>query len=123
MRLSYPGSIRIVRVPCTGKVELAHILKAFEMGADGVYLVGCMEGNCAYEYGNFRAKKRVRQAAKILDAVGLSGERVRMYNLSSGDAPLFAQYAREMSELIERLGPNPARRVAAEGPRAAASAV
>jgi F420-non-reducing hydrogenase iron-sulfur subunit len=109
MRLSYPTDVRVIRVPCTGKVDLIHILKAFEKGADGVYLVGCMEGSCFYEQGNYRARKRVEQAKKLLEMVGTGGERVRMYNLSSGEAPLFAQYAREMSEHIRALGPNPAK--------------
>lgn len=109
MRLNYPAHVRVVRVPCTGKVDLIHILRAFEKGADGVYLVGCMEGSCFYEQGNFRARKRVEHAQRLLEAVGTGGQRVQMYNLSSGEAPLFAQYAREMSERIMALGPNPAK--------------
>lgn len=105
--MNYPPSIRIIRVPCTGKVDVIHILHAFEKGADGVYLVGCMEGECHYKYGNIRAKKRVEQAKKILDTVGVGAERARMYNLSSSDAPLFVKYAKEMHELILEIGPNP----------------
>jgi F420-non-reducing hydrogenase iron-sulfur subunit len=120
MRLNYPANIKILRVPCTGKVDVIHMLRAFEKGADGVYLVGCMEGNCAFEHGNFRAKKRVAKVASILDKVGIGGGRVRMYNLSSGDAPLFAQYAREMTENILALGPSPVR-VAGAGQGAAAA--
>lgn len=122
MRLNYPANIKIVRVPCTGKVDVIHMLRAFEKGADGVYLVGCMEGNCAFEYGNFRAKKRVAQVAAILEKVGIGGDRVRMYNLSSGDAPLFAQYAREMTENILELGPSPVRSSGAGQGDAAANA-
>ena len=107
MRLTYPSSIKIVRVPCTGKVDILHILRAFEKGADGVYAVGCMEGDCHYNSGNFRARKRVEQAAALLEKVGVGGERVRMYNLSSGEGPKFAEYAVEMYELIKKLGPNP----------------
>ncbi|CAO0823896.1 F420-non-reducing hydrogenase vhu iron-sulfur subunit D [Desulfarculales bacterium] len=109
MRLNYPVHVRIIRVPCTGKVDLIHILRAFEKGADGVYLVGCLEGSCYYEQGNFRARKRVEQAQRLLEVVGSGGERVQMFNLSSGEAPLFAQYACEMSERILALGPNPAK--------------
>ena len=107
MRLSYPGNIRIVKVPCTGKVDIIHILRAFEKGADGVYIVGCMEGDCHYNQGNIRARKRVEHARQILDAVGTGGERVRMYNLSSSEGPRFADYAIEMTEKIKELGPNP----------------
>ncbi len=107
MRLKYPASIKIVRVPCTGKVDILHILRAFEKGADGVYAVGCMEGDCHYNSGNFRARKRVEQARKILDTIGVGGERVNMYNLSSGEGPRFAEYAVEMHKKILNLGPNP----------------
>ena len=107
MRLQYPDNIRIVSVPCTGKVDLIHLLRAFEKGADGVYVVGCMEGECRYNSGNIRARKRVEQAQKILESIGIGGERVQMYNLSSSEGPKFAQFAKEMTEKITALGPNP----------------
>lgn len=107
MRLNYPSSTRIIRVPCTGKVDVLHILHSFEKGADGVYLVGCLEGECHYQSGNFRAKKRVEQAQKILDVIGVGGERVRMYNLSSSEGPRFAQFATEMETTISEMGPSP----------------
>jgi len=107
MRLSYPSNIKIIRVPCTGKVDILHILRAFEKGADGVYAVGCMEGDCHFNSGNFRAKKRVEQAQKILETIGVGGERVQMYNLSSSEGPRFAEIAVEMDERIRNLGPNP----------------
>ncbi len=107
MRLGYPSSTKIIRVPCTGKVDILHILRAFEKGADGVYAVGCMEGDCHFNSGNFRARKRVEQAKKLLDTVGVGGERVQMFNLSSAEGPRFAEYAREMDKRIRDLGPNP----------------
>ena len=110
MRLQYPGTIRIVRVPCTGKVDILHILRSFEKGADGVYVVGCMEGDCRYNRGNLRARKRVQEARRILDLIGIGGERVQMFNLSSGEGPRFAALAVEMTEKIKELGPNPIKR-------------
>ena len=110
MRLSYPTNIKIIRVPCTGKVDVLHILKAFEKGADGVYAVGCMEGDCHYTSGNFRARKRVEQAKALLDTVGVGGERVEMFNLASSEGPLFAKIAAEFVEKISSLGPNPIKR-------------
>ena len=107
MRLKYPDTIRIIRVPCTGKVDLLHILRAFEKGADGVYVVGCMEGDCRFERGNLRARKRVEQAQAILDKIGIGGERIQMFNLSSGEGPRFAEYAAEMTDKIMEMGPNP----------------
>jgi len=105
--LQYPTSIKIIRVPCTGKVDLLHILRAFEKGADGVYVVGCLEGDCHFNNGNFRARKRVEQAQKILNTIGIEGERAQMYNLSSSEGPRFAEFAAEMDERIRKLGPNP----------------
>jgi len=107
MRLQYPDTIRIIRVPCTGKVDVLHILRSFEKGADGVYLVGCLEGDCRFERGNLRARKRVEQAQTILDIVGIGGERAQMFNLSSGEGPMFAKIATEMTERIKNMGPNP----------------
>ncbi len=107
MRLSYPTGIRIIRVPCSGKVDIIHILRALEKGADGVCVFSCMDGDCHFKTGNFRARKRVEQAQKLLDTIGTGGERVQMYSLGSGDGPPFAKYAAEMYEKVKALGPNP----------------
>ena len=107
MRLQYPDSIKIVSIPCTGKIDIIHLLHAFEKGVDGAYVVGCMEGECRYSNGNLRARKRVEKAQEILEGIGIGGERVQMYNLSSSEAPRFVQYAQEMTEKITAMGPNP----------------
>ena len=105
--MAYPANIKIIRVPCTGKVDILHILHSFEKGADGVYVVGCMEGDCHYTSGNFRARKHVQQAVKILDSVGMGGNRVEMFNMASSEGPRFAEVANEMLKKIKKLGPNP----------------
>jgi len=107
MRLEYPVNVKIIRVPCTGKVDLMYLLRSIQKGADGVYVVGCLEGTCHYNTGNFRARERVNQANRLLAEIGIEGERVRMYNLSSGEGPTFAAYAKEMTAHIKELGPNP----------------
>ena len=107
MRLQYPSSIKIVSLPCTGKVDLIHLLRAFEKGADGVYVVGCLEGECQFIRGNIRARQRVEQAQKILETIGIGGERVQMYHVSSSEAPKFVRIAKEMTEKIAAMGPNP----------------
>ena len=107
MRLQYPKNIKIISTPCTGKVDLIHLLRAFEKGADGAYVLGCMEGSCQFTSGNIRARKRVEQAQEILDSIGIGGERVQMYNLSSSEAPRFVEIAKEMTEKIREMGPNP----------------
>ena len=107
MRLDYPSNIRIILVPCSGKVDVKHLLHAIQQGADGAYVVGCLEGTCHYNDGNFRARERVEHVRMLLAEVGLESDRVRMYNLSSGEGPTFAAYAKEMTEHIKTLGPNP----------------
>jgi F420-non-reducing hydrogenase iron-sulfur subunit len=107
MRLSYPTNVRIVKLPCSGRVDIIHLMKAMEGGADGVYVAGCLEGDCHYQAGNLRAKKRVAFVREILDKIGIGGERVAMYNLSAGQGPRFAEIAREMTEKIRALGPSP----------------
>jgi coenzyme F420-reducing hydrogenase delta subunit len=107
MRLEYPANIKIIHLPCSGKVDVRHLLRAIQKGADGVYVVGCLEGTCHYNDGNYRARERVEYVRTLLEEIGLEADRVRMYNLSSGEGPTFAAYAKEMTELIRSLGPNP----------------
>jgi coenzyme F420-reducing hydrogenase delta subunit len=109
MRLDYPPNVKIIKVPCTGRVDVIHILKALEDGADGVMVAGCLEGDCHYQSGNLRAKKRVTYVQQILDQIGFGAERVAMYNLSAGMGVRFAEIAREITEKIKELGPNPIR--------------
>ncbi|MDN5325855.1 MAG: F420-non-reducing hydrogenase iron-sulfur subunit [Moorella sp. (in: firmicutes)] len=107
MRLQYPANIRVIEMPCSGKTDIRVLLEAFEDGADGVYVLGCMEGDCHFLKGNFRAKRRVREAKKILDEIGIGGERLEMYNLSAAMGPRFAEIAREFTDHIRKLGPSP----------------
>ena len=92
-------------MPCTGTVAAIHLLRAIEKGVDGVFIAGCLDGDCHYQQGNLRAKKRVAYVRKLLESIGVEGERVAMYNLSAGMGPRFAEIAREMTEKIRRLGP------------------
>ena len=107
MRLRYPTNIKIIKVPCSGRVAIIHILKALEEGADGVIVAGCLEGDCHYQSGNLRAKKRVIYVQEILEKIGMEPDRVAMYNLSAGEGPRFAEIAREMTEKVKELGPSP----------------
>jgi len=107
MRLQYPSNVRVIMMPCTGRVDVIHLLKAIEDGADGVYVAGCLEGDCHYLTGNIKARKRVGAVKKILGDLGLEEDRVAMYNLSAAQGPRFAEIAREMTEKIRALGPSP----------------
>ena len=88
-----------------------YLMRAIQKGADGVYCVGCLEGTCHYNEGNFRCRERVEHVQTLLEEIGIEGDRVRMYNLSSGEGPAFAAYAKEMTEHIKGLGPNPLNKV------------
>ncbi len=112
MRLQYPASIRIVKIPCTGRIDVHHILTAFEKGADGVIVAGCRIGDCHFKDGNIKATRRVQFAKKLLEEIGLDGERLEMYYMSSAEGGRFAEVAAEMTEKIKRLGPNPLRKEA-----------
>jgi len=107
MRLSYPSNVKITQIPCTGRVDIVHLLRAFENGADGVYVAGCMEGDCHFVSGNLKARKRVEYVQQTLAELGIEPERVEMYNLSSAMGPRFAEIANEMTARIKKLGPSP----------------
>ena len=104
MRLQYSPNVRIIRLPCTGKVDAIVLMKAFEEGADGVFVAGCLEGQCHYLEGNLRAKKRVAYVKKLLGETGIEPQRVEMYNLSSAMGARFAEIVEEMTERIKKLG-------------------
>jgi len=106
-RITYPANVKVIRLPCTGKVDVEYILKAFEQGADGVYIMACPIGNCHHERGNVRATKRVEYVKKLLDDIGLGRERIGIYYVSGGQGQTFANAAREMTARVRRMGPNP----------------
>ena len=87
MRIQYPPNVRIIRLPCTGKVDPLLLMKAFEQGADGVFVAGCLEGECHFLEGNLRAKKRVTYVKRLLEEVNIDPERLEMFNLSSAEGP------------------------------------
>jgi coenzyme F420-reducing hydrogenase delta subunit len=107
MRLSYPSSVKIIQVPCSSRVDILHLLRALEDGADGVYVAGCLEGECHFLTGNYKAKRRVQYVKKVLEEIGIEPERVEMFNLSAGEGPRFSEIAWEMFDRIKELGPSP----------------
>ncbi len=107
MRLQYPTNIKIVKLPCSGTVDILYILKAFEQGADGVFVAGCLKGGCHFVEGNLRAEKRVARAKNLLDKIGLGKDRLEMFFMSSAEGGKFSEVAREMTERIKKLGPSP----------------
>jgi F420-non-reducing hydrogenase iron-sulfur subunit len=102
--------VKVIQVPCTGRVDIIHLLNAFIDGADGVYVAGCLEGECHFSTGNIKARKKVNYVKKVLSEIGIEPERVAMYNLSSAQGQRFAEIATEMVEQITAMGPSPVKK-------------
>jgi len=109
LRLSYPAETRIVQIPCTGRLDMLEVLHAFEHGADGVMVAGCLEGDCHFQEGNLNARRRVEHIKQLILQIGLEPERIEMFNLSSAMARQFADAATSITQQIIDLGPNPLR--------------
>ncbi len=114
LQVQYPANVKFVRMPCTGKTDVRYLLEAFEQGADGVYVVACPIGNCHHVRGNERGRARLQRAKKILDEIGLGGERLDMFFMSGSQARAYASAAQTMTERIRKLGPNPLKNGKAE---------
>ena len=110
MRLQYPSGVRIIRTPCTGRLEVEFYMRAFENGADGVLVAGCLEGGCHFIDGNLFAKKRVHSIRNLLEESGIEKERLRMVNVSAAMATNLVAVIHEMVSTIKMLGPNPIRK-------------
>ncbi len=107
MRIQYPPNIRIIRTPCTGRLEVEYFMRAFENGADGVIVAGCEEGSCHFKEGNYNAKRRVNYARQLLLESGLEIERLRMANVSAANGRGFTEIIKDMVETVSKLGPSP----------------
>jgi coenzyme F420-reducing hydrogenase delta subunit len=114
MRLSYPAGVRIVKMQCTGKTDPLLILRAFEAGADAVFVAGCQVGDCHFLQGNLRGKAWVGYTKKLLAEVGLEPERLEFFHVAASQAQAWVAAVEEMTRRGRDLGPNPL------GPRGAA---
>ena len=108
-RIQYPPNVRILRVPCSGRVDVLHVLRAFQNGADGVIITGCLIGDCHYIDGNVKAKSRVEVMKKSLPALGINPERLEIDYASSSEGQKFATMMTNFVKKIRKLGPNPLR--------------
>ncbi len=105
MKKTLPENVKIIQVPCTGRIEVLHLLKPFEEGADGVYVAGCQEDSCQYVSGITKAAKRVEHVKKILEELDIEPERISVFNLYAGKGHEFVQVALDMTDKIKELGP------------------
>ena len=104
-RTPLPPTVRLVLVPCSGRVSPLHLLSALAEGADGVMVAGCLEGQCHYREGNFNAIDRVAFVQRLLESVGVEPERARMFTMSAGEPPKFVAAVREMDRTVQALPP------------------
>ena len=109
-RITYPATVKVETLPCTGRIDLLYLVKALEHGADGVLVVACPEGNCHHLTGNDRAAARVAIAQKLVRETGMEGERIQFARLGIGQGQAFADLVTAMTASITTLGPNPMRR-------------
>ncbi len=105
-RLQYPPNVRIVRLMCTGAVDTIYVLKALMEGADGVLIGGCHPGDCHYQHGNYKARRRVAILKEILSQVGFDDERIWLRWISASEGKLFADTVTEMVGTLQEKGPN-----------------
>lgn len=108
-RIQYPPNVRAIRVMCTGGVDPIYVIKALLEGADGVLIGGCHPGDCHYQSGNLKARRRVAILRGILEQLGLDPDRVWLRWISASEGKLFADTITEMVGALKEKGPNPMR--------------
>lgn len=106
-RMQYPSNVRIIRTMCMGRVNPSHVLKALELGADGVLVSGCHFEDCHYGFGARNAAEQYKKLEKVVRMLGFEKERIRQEFISAAEFPKFVQVVREMVDQIKKLGPTP----------------
>ncbi|MGQ4911463.1 MAG: hydrogenase iron-sulfur subunit [Candidatus Thorarchaeota archaeon] len=109
-RMQMPPNVRIIRVNCTGRIDISFILDALYQGADGVLISGCHPGDCHYTSGNLKMRQRFVLLKRLLEESGIEPERVHLQWASAAEGDVFANGVTEMVERIRRLGPSPMNR-------------
>ncbi|WP_373077503.1 hydrogenase iron-sulfur subunit [Fusobacterium varium] len=105
-RLNYPANVKIIRVPCSCRVNTNFIIRAFQKGADGVVIAGCHPGDCHYSTGNYYTRRRFSVFINLLEYMGIEKERFKIDWISAAEASKFATVMNEVLENVHRLGPN-----------------
>ena len=105
-RKNYPANIKIIKVPCSCRVNPLFILRAFARGADGVILCGCHPGDCHYTTGNYFTRRRMTLLLGMLNYLGVEGDRFRVEWVSAAEGARFAQVMNDFAEHIAALGEN-----------------
>jgi coenzyme F420-reducing hydrogenase delta subunit len=122
-RTSYPQNVRIIRVPCSGRVDPLFVLKAFQDGADGVMVLGCHPGDCHYQQGNYIARRRYSLMHRLLEFTGVESGRLFVDWVSASEGKKFADVVTTFTEQVRALGPAPIVRARARIERPVAEVV
>ncbi len=110
-RLQYPPNVRIIRLMCSGAVDVSYVLKPLLDGADGVLIGGCHPGDCHYQEGNYKARRRVAILEETLAAMGFETGRVWLRWISASEGTKFAETMIEFTNKLKELGPNPTKAI------------
>jgi coenzyme F420-reducing hydrogenase delta subunit len=105
-RIQYSPNVRIVRVPCSGRINPAFLLRALQNGADGVLVSGCHPGDCHYIHGNLVARRKFALLKELLQYAGIEPERVQFTWVSASEGGRFAAVVEKVVEQVRKLGPN-----------------
>ena len=105
-RIEYPQNIRIIRVPCSGRVDPLFVVKAFLDGADGVMVLGCHPGDCHYQQGKYYAQRRYAIMHKLLDFIGIEFDRLEVDWVSASEGKRFADVVTDFTNQVKKLGPS-----------------
>jgi Fe-S oxidoreductase/coenzyme F420-reducing hydrogenase delta subunit len=106
-RMQYPANVEIIRTMCSGRMDPAFVVRAFQLGADGVMVAGCHEADCHYISGNQYAKRRVEELYEVLDLAGLNRDRLLLKWINANEGAVFAQTIADFVETLKELGPSP----------------
>ena len=106
-RMKYAPNVRIVRLMCSGRADPSLVLSAFKNGADGVLIAGCHPGDCHYQTGNLKARRRIALLRSVMETLGLDQERVWLRWISASEGRLFAETIREYDGALQSQGKNP----------------
>lgn len=103
-RLKYPENIRIIRVPCSSRVDVSLVLRAFQNGADGVMIAGCHPGDCHYDTGNYHTRKRMVLLKSLMEFMGLPPERLLVKWISGNEAERFKSTVEDFTDKLKQMG-------------------
>lgn len=104
-RIKWSPAVRNVRIMCTGRLDPTFVVKAFQLGADGVLISGCHPGDCHYQEGNYKALRRVHLLHRVLAGFGIDPQRLRLVWVSASEGERWASICNEMTEVVRSLGP------------------